>query len=84
MSASDIQATMSTKIKVDQQEAANQVENLTNKFKDLTAQWKAEQATAKASGDSVGAAKARNREDRPLSSYAAHTKLRSLSKKGGK
>ena len=59
MSASDIQATMSTKIKVDQQEAANQVENLTNKFKDLTAQWKAEQATAKASGDSVGAAKAR-------------------------
>ena len=32
MSASDIQATMSTKIKVDQQEAANQVENLTNKF----------------------------------------------------
>lgn len=59
MSASDIQATMSTKIKVDQQEAANQVENLTNKFKGLTAQWKAEQATAKASGDSVGAAKAR-------------------------
>lgn len=59
MSASDIQTTMSTKIKVDQQEAANQVENLTNKFKDLTAQWKAEQATAKASGDSVGAAKAR-------------------------
>lgn len=59
MSANDIQATMSTKIKVDQQEAANQVENLTNKFKDLTAQWKAEQATAKASGDSVGAAKAR-------------------------
>lgn len=59
MSASDIQATMSTKIKVDQQEAANQVENLTNKFKNLTAQWKAEQATAKASGDSVGAAKAR-------------------------
>lgn len=59
MSASDIQETMSTKIKVDQQEAANQVENLTNKFKDLTAQWKAEQATAKASGDSVGAAKAR-------------------------
>lgn len=59
MSANDIQATMSTKIEVDQQEAANQVENLTNKFKDLTAQWKAEQATAKASGDSVGAAKAR-------------------------
>lgn len=59
MAASDIQQTMSTKIKVDQQEAANQVENLTNKFKDLTAQWKAEQATAKASGDSVGAAKAR-------------------------
>ena len=28
--------------------------------------------------------KARNREDRPLSSYAAHAKLRSLSKKGGK
>ena len=44
MAASDIQQTMSTKIKVDQQEAANQVENLTNKFKDLTAQWKAEQA----------------------------------------
>ena len=59
MAASDIQQTMSTKIKVDQQEAANQVENLTNKFKDLTAQWKAEQATAKASGDSIGAAKAR-------------------------
>ena len=59
MAASDIQQTMSTKIKVDQQEAANQVENLTNKFKDLTAQWKAEQATAKASGDSVGAAKVR-------------------------
>lgn len=59
MAASDIQQTMSTKIKVDQQEAANQVENLTNKFKDLTAQWKAEQATAKANGDSVGAAKAR-------------------------
>ena len=59
MAASDIQQTMSTRIKVDQQEAANQVENLTNKFKDLTAQWKAEQATAKASGDSVGAAKAR-------------------------
>lgn len=59
MAASDIQQTMSTKIKVDQQEAANQVENLTNKFKDLTVQWKAEQATAKASGDSVGAAKAR-------------------------
>ena len=59
MAASDIQQTMSTKIKVDQQEAANQVENLTNKFKDLTAQWKAEQATAKASGDSVGTAKAR-------------------------
>lgn len=59
MAASDIQQTMSTKIKVDQQEAANQVENLTNKFKDLTAQWKAEQATAKVSGDSVGAAKAR-------------------------
>lgn len=59
MAASDIQQTMSTKIKVDQQEAANQVENLTNKFKDLTAQWKAEQATAKASGNSVGAAKAR-------------------------
>lgn len=59
MAASDIQQTMSTKIKVDQQEAANQVENLTNKFKDLTAQWKAEQAMVKASGDSVGAAKAR-------------------------
>lgn len=59
MAASDIQQTMSTKIKVDQQEAANQVENLTNKFKDLTAQWKAEQATAKASGDTVAAAKAR-------------------------
>ena len=59
MSANDIQATMSTKIEVDQQQAANEVENLTHKFKDLTAQWKAEQATAKASGDSVGAAKAR-------------------------
>ena len=59
MSASDIQATMSTKIKVDQQEAANQVENLTNKFKDLTAQWKAEQATAKAS--EIGRASCRER-----------------------
>lgn len=59
MSANDIQATMSTKIEVDQQQAADEVENLTHKFKDLTAQWKAEQATAKASGDSVGAAKAR-------------------------
>lgn len=59
MATSDIQATMSTKIEVDQQQAANEVENLTHKFKDLTAQWKAEQATAKASGDSVGAAKAR-------------------------
>ena len=59
MSANDIQATMSTKIEVDQQQAANEVENLTHKFKDLTAQWKAEQATAKASGDTVGAAKAR-------------------------
>lgn len=28
--------------------------------------------------------KARNREDRPLSSYAAHTKLSRLSKEGGK
>ncbi|WP_283578063.1 hypothetical protein [Limosilactobacillus reuteri] len=28
--------------------------------------------------------KARDREERPLSSYAAHAKLRSLSKKGGK
>ena len=59
MSVNDIQATMSTKIEVDQQQAADEVENLTHKFKDLTAQWKAEQATAKASGDSVGAAKAR-------------------------
>ena len=59
MSANDIQATMSTKIEVDQQQAANEVENLTHKFKDLTAQWKAEQATAKASGDTVAAAKAR-------------------------
>lgn len=59
MSASDIQATMSTKIKVDQQEAANEVENLTHKFKDLTAQWKAEESVAKASGDTVAAAKAR-------------------------
>ena len=59
MSANDIQATMSTKIEVDQQQAANEVENLTHKFKDLTAQWKAEQATAKASGDTVAVAKAR-------------------------
>ena len=59
MSANDIQSTMSTKIEVDQQQAANEVENLTHKFKDLTAQWKAEEATAKASGDTVAAAKAR-------------------------
>lgn len=59
MSANDIQATMSTKIEVDQQQAANEVENLTRKFKDLTAQWKAEESVAKASGDTVAAAKAR-------------------------
>ena len=59
MSASDIQATMSTKIEVDQQQAADEVENLTHKFKDLTAQWKAEESVAKASGDTVAAAKAR-------------------------
>lgn len=59
MSASDIQATMSTKIEVDQQQAADEVENLTHKFKDLTAQWKAEESVAKASGDTVAAVKAR-------------------------
>ncbi|POH18762.1 tape measure protein [Fructilactobacillus sanfranciscensis] len=59
MSANDIQSTMSTKIEVDQQQAANEVENLTHKFKDLTAQWKAEESVAKASGDTVAAAKAR-------------------------
>lgn len=59
MSANDIQATMSTKIEVDQQQAANEVENLTRKFKDLTAQWKAEESVAKASGDTVAAVKAR-------------------------
>lgn len=59
MSANDIQATMSTKIEVDQQQAANEVENLTHKFKDLTAQWKAEESVAKASGDTVAATKAR-------------------------
>ena len=59
MSANDIQATMSTKIEVDQQQAANEVENLTHKFKDLTAQWKAEESVAKASGDTVAAVKAR-------------------------
>ncbi|WP_421022296.1 tape measure protein [Limosilactobacillus fermentum] len=59
MSANDIQATMSTKIEVDQQQAADEVENLTHKFKDLTAQWKAEESVAKASGDTVAAAKAR-------------------------
>lgn len=59
MPANDIQATMSTKIEVDQQQAANEVENLTHKFKDLTAQWKAEESVAKASGDTVAAVKAR-------------------------
>lgn len=59
MSANDIQATMSTKIEVDQQQAADEVENLTHKFKDLTAQWKAEESVAKASGDTVAAVKAR-------------------------
>ncbi|MEE6647762.1 tape measure protein [Limosilactobacillus pontis] len=59
MSANDIQSTMSTKIEVDQQQAANEVENLTHKFKDLTAQWKAEESVAKASGDTVAAVKAR-------------------------
>ena len=59
MSANDIQATMSTKIEVDQQQAADEVENLTHKFKDLTAQWKAEESVAKASGNTVAAVKAR-------------------------
>lgn len=55
--SADIQSEMSTKIKVDQVQAANDVENLTNKFKDLTAAWKAEQAVAKAQGNDVEAAK---------------------------
>ncbi|MEE6637563.1 tape measure protein [Limosilactobacillus pontis] len=59
MSANDIQSTMATKIEVYQQQAANDVENLTHKFKDLTAQWKAEESVAKASGDTVAAVKAR-------------------------
>lgn len=57
----DIQGTMSTKIEVDAQQAGEQVENLTNKFKDLTASWKAEEAVAKSNGDTIGAAKARYR-----------------------
>ena len=58
-SNNDIQSEMSTKITVDAQQAGEQVKNLTNKFKDLTASWKAEEAVAKANGDSVGATKAR-------------------------
>ncbi len=55
----DIQSEMSTKITVDAQQAGEQVKNLSDKFKDLTASWKAEEAVAKANGDSVGATKAR-------------------------
>lgn len=58
-SNNDIQSEMSTKITVDAQQAGEQVKNLTNKFKDLTASWKAEEAVAKANGDSIGASKAR-------------------------
>ena len=57
--SNDIQSTMSTKIQVDTQQAGEEVANLTNKFKDLTSSWKAEEAMAKASGDAIGAAKAR-------------------------
>ena len=45
-SNNDIQSEMSTKITVDAQQAGEQVKNLTNKFKDLTASWKAEEAVA--------------------------------------
>ena len=55
----DIQSEMSTKITVDAQQAGEQVKNLSDKLKDLTASWKAEEAVAKANGDSVGATKAR-------------------------
>ena len=58
-SNNDIQSEMSTKITVDAQQAGEQVKNLSDKFKDLTASWKAEEAVAKANGDSVGATKAR-------------------------
>lgn len=58
-SNNDIQSEMSTKITVDAQQAGEQVKNLTNKFKDLTDSWKAEEAVAKANGDSIGASKAR-------------------------
>lgn len=58
-SNNDIQSEMSTKITVDAQQAGEQVKNLTNKFKDLTASWKAEEAVAKANGDSISASKAR-------------------------
>lgn len=58
-SNNDIQSEMSTKITVDAQQAGEQVKNLTNKFKDLTASWKAEEAVAKANGDSIGASKVR-------------------------
>lgn len=57
--SNDIQSTMSTKIQVDTQQAGEEVANLTNKFKDLTSSWKAEEAMARASGDAIGAAKAR-------------------------
>lgn len=57
--SNDIQSTMSTKIQVDTQQAGEEVANLTNKVKDLTSSWKAEEAMAKASGDAIGAAKAR-------------------------
>lgn len=57
--SNDIQSTMSTKIQVDTQQAGERVAELTNKFKDLTSGWKAEVAMAKASGDAIGAAKAR-------------------------
>ena len=57
--SNDIQSTMSTKIQVDTQQAGEEVANLTNKFKNLTSSWKAEEAMAKASGDAIGAAKAR-------------------------
>ena len=57
--SNDIQSTMSTKIQVDTQQAGERVAELTNKFKDLTSGWKAEVAMAKASGDAIGATKAR-------------------------
>lgn len=57
--SADIQAEMSTKISVDTAGSANNVQTLSNRFKELTTAWKAEEAQAKASGDQVAASKAR-------------------------